>query len=338
MRDATGAIVNHIMLVRDRTYEMGLEKRLRQAEKLEAIGVLAGGVAHDFNNILTPILLNTEMILADIPWRHPLRRPLADVVRASERARDLVRQLLTFSRQGELTVSELPLTPLVRETVRLIRGMVDARVEIRPKVSDRPLIIEGDPAQIHQVLMNLCLNAAQAMPDGGVMEVGLAAVAAPPRPRGGAGAAGLPLSRLAPGPYVRLWVSDTGHGMAPDICERNLRAVFHHQAAGPGHGHGAGRRARHRQKLRRRDTGDERARPGKPVRGLPAAVAPAGRRRRQLRGVSSSSYSRQPGPSKCHHSEGSGSKPCRAMAASRSLALARGGRIAAGVSRGGPFR
>ncbi len=238
VRDASGQIVNHILLVRDITYETGLEKRLRQVEKLEAIGVLAGGVAHDFNNLLTPILLNTEMILADIPWRDPLRKPLADVVRASERARDLVRQLLTFSRQGELTVGPLPLPPLVKETVKLARGMAEARVDIRQQISELALTILADPAQIHQVLMNLCLNAAQAMPEGGVMEVGLAAVPEPPRPGAASIAAGLPLTELAEGPYARLWVSDTGHGMPPDIAERIFEPFFTTKRPGQGTGMG----------------------------------------------------------------------------------------------------
>lgn len=238
VRDASGQIANSILLVRDMTYEMGLEKRLRQVEKLEAIGVLAGGVAHDFNNILTPILLNTEMILADIPWRDPLRKPLADVVRASERARDLVRQLLTFSRQGELTVGPLPLNSLVKETIKLIRGMVDGRIDIRSRISELALTIEADPAQIHQVITNLCMNAAQAMPGGGVMEVGLAAVPEPPRPTGAGIAAGTPQPDLAEGPYARLWVSDTGHGMAPDICERIFEPFFTTKRPGQGTGMG----------------------------------------------------------------------------------------------------
>ncbi|EFL52754.1 PAS/PAC sensor signal transduction histidine kinase [Solidesulfovibrio fructosivorans JJ]] len=238
VRDAAGQITNHIMLVRDMTYEMGLEKRLRQVEKLEAIGVLAGGVAHDFNNILTPILLNTEMILADIPWKDPLRKPLADVVRASERARDLVRQLLTFSRQGELTVGPLPLNPLVKETLKLARGMIEKRVEIRQRVSELALTIEADPAQIHQVLMNLCLNAAQAMPEGGVLEVGLLAIPEPPRPLGPCLAAGTPLTELPPGPYAKLWVSDTGHGMTADICDRIFEPFFTTKKPGQGTGMG----------------------------------------------------------------------------------------------------
>ena len=238
VRDSAGEVVNHILLVRDMTYELELERRLRQSEKLEAIGVLAAGVAHDFNNILTPILLNTEMILADIAPDHPLHSPLADVVRASERARDLVRQLLAFSRQGEITASELPIGPLVKETIKLIRGMVDARVEVRQKVPDAPLCVRADPAQIHQVLVNLCLNAAQAMPEGGVMEVGLAAVPAPPRPESGVIAAGTPLTRLNPGPYVRVWVADTGYGLAADIAERVFEPFFTTKMPGQGTGMG----------------------------------------------------------------------------------------------------
>ena len=238
VRDSSGIVVNYILLVRDMTYELGLERRLRQAEKLEAIGVLAGGVAHDFNNILTPILLNTEMILSDMPPDNPLRQPLGDVVRASERARDLVRQLLTFSRQGERTVGELTLGPLVKETVKLLRGSIPAGVELSLRVPDAPLCVTADPTQMHQVLTNLCLNAAQSMPGGGVLEVGLAAVSAPPQPKSGTIAAGAPLARLAPGQYARLWVSDVGHGMPAGIVERIFEPFFTTKKPGQGTGMG----------------------------------------------------------------------------------------------------
>jgi PAS domain S-box-containing protein len=238
VRDAEAAVVNHILLVRDMTYELDLERRLRQAEKLEAIGVLAAGVAHDFNNILTPILLNTEMILADLPELHPVRTPLTDVVRASERARDLVRQLLAFSRQGEITLSDLPLSPLVKETAKLVRGMAPAGVAIGLHIGEGELCVRADPAQMHQVLVNLCLNGVQAMEAGGRLDVGLDVVDAPPRPEAGGIAAGAPLGSLPPGPYVRLWVADTGYGMALEVAERVFEPFFTTKKPGQGTGMG----------------------------------------------------------------------------------------------------
>jgi PAS domain S-box-containing protein len=238
VRDAAGQVVNHILLVRDMTYELDLERRLRQAEKLEAIGVLAAGVAHDFNNILTPILLNSELVLCDLPVLHPLRKPLSDVVLASERARDLVRQLLAFSRQGEIAVSDLPLAPLVKETAKLVRGMAPAGVELRLDVAGGPYCVRADPAQMHQVLVNLCLNGVQAMPGGGRLEVGLAQADGPPQPVSGGIVAGAPLTTLAAGPYVRLWVEDAGHGMAPEVAERVFEPFFTTKKPGQGTGMG----------------------------------------------------------------------------------------------------
>lgn len=238
VRDTAGQVVNHILLVRDMTYELDLERRLRQAEKLEAIGVLAAGVAHDFNNILTPILLNSELVLSDLPVLHPLRKPLSDVVLASERARELVRQLLAFSRQGEIAVSDLPLAPLVKETAKLVRGMAPAGVELKLEIGGEPYCVRADPAQMHQVLVNLCLNGVQAMVGGGRLEVGLAPVGGPPRPESGGIAAGAPLTTLAAGPYVRLWVEDTGHGMAPEVAERVFEPFFTTKKPGQGTGMG----------------------------------------------------------------------------------------------------
>ncbi len=238
VRDTAGQVVNHILLVRDMTYELDLERRLRQAEKLEAIGVLAAGVAHDFNNILTPILLNSELVLADLPVLHPLRKPLSDVVLASERARDLVRQLLAFSRQGEISVADLPLAPLVKETAKLVRGMAPAGVELQLEIGAEPYCVRADPAQMHQVLVNLCLNGVQSMAGGGRLEVGLAPVDGPPRPESGGIAAGAPLTSLAAGPYVRLWVEDTGHGMAPEVAERVFEPFFTTKKPGQGTGMG----------------------------------------------------------------------------------------------------
>ncbi len=235
IRDEKNHIINHVVLARDVTYEIELEKRLRQAEKLEAVGVLAAGVAHDFNNILTPILLNTEVALADLPENHPLSKPLGDVYAASEKARDLVKQLLTFSRSRGRTAAPFPLAPLVKENVKLLRGMVDEDVEILDEIAEEDLVVKADPAQIHQVVMNLGVNAAQAMrPGGGRMWVVLARkiVAAAEARRG-----------LRPGAYAELAVRDTGHGMDPEVARRVFEPFF--TTKGPGRGMGMGLAAVH---------------------------------------------------------------------------------------------
>jgi len=145
---------------------------------------------------------------------------------------------LTFSRQGELTVGPLPLTPLVKETIKLARGMVDRRVDIRQRVSELDLIVEADPAQMHQVLMNLCLNAAQAMPTGGIWKWGWPPYRNRPGPMTPASPPDCPWPRWRRGPYAKLWVSDRGHGMAPDICERIFEPFFTTKQPGQGTGMG----------------------------------------------------------------------------------------------------
>jgi len=234
IRDELGHIRNHVMLVRDMTYEVDLEKRLRQSEKLEAIGVLAGGIAHDFNNILTPILLNSEMALSDLPEDHYLKKPLTDVVQASERARDLVKQILTFSRQRGRHSAPLSLTPLVKETLKLLGGMVEADVQIVPVIPDKDIVIRADPVQMHQVLMNLCLNASQAMREaGGQLTVALDEISFEDVP-----AASGPWLSQPQGRYARIVVTDTGHGMDQEVAERIFEPFFTTKRPGQGTGMG----------------------------------------------------------------------------------------------------
>jgi PAS domain S-box-containing protein len=249
IRDEAGRVCNHVVLVRDVTHETRLERRLRQAEKLEAIGVLAGGIAHDFNNILTPILLNTEVALSDLEPEHPLRRPLADVVDAAERARDLVKQILAFSRREDAEKTLLILNPLVKETVKMARGMTPGNVAVSADVSERSMAIRADPAQVHQVLVNLCMNAAHSMaPDGGTLSVGLEVVEAEGRGGGifpdaadGSDESG-EMARIAPdlppGRYAALSVRDTGHGMERSIMERIFEPFFTTKPPGQGTGMG----------------------------------------------------------------------------------------------------
>ncbi|QLA18765.1 PAS domain-containing sensor histidine kinase [Desulfolutivibrio sulfoxidireducens] len=252
IRDESGKICNHVILVRDVTHETRLEKRLRQAEKLEAIGVLAGGIAHDFNNILTPILLNAEVALADLEPADPMRRPLTDVVDAAGRARDLVKQILAFSRREDRERSLLILNPLVKETVKLVGGMVDGNIAVIADISERNIAIRADPSQIHQVVTNLCMNAAYAMsPGGGTLTIGLEVVeneeagrreTGPAFVPGGAadvaGGRDRPIPDLPPGRYAGLSVRDTGHGMDRSTVERIFEPFFTTKPPGQGTGMG----------------------------------------------------------------------------------------------------
>jgi len=208
-----------------------MEARLRQAQKMEAIGTLAGGIAHDFNNILAAIIGYAELTLADIPpWaRH--RNNIEQVIRAGERASDLVKQILSFSRQTEHERRPIEIRPVVKETLKLLRASLPSTIEIRNQVSARQSPVLADPTQIHQVLMNLCTNAAQAMKDrDGLLTVSLDEVDLGPEAAAG--------PELKPGRYLKLTVSDTGPGIDPAIIERIFEPYFTTKKPGEGTGMG----------------------------------------------------------------------------------------------------
>ncbi|MCF8085000.1 MAG: response regulator, partial [Deltaproteobacteria bacterium] len=211
-----------------------LETQLRRSQKMEAIGTLAGGIAHDFNNILMPLLLNAEMALEDLPEASPLKTNLQEVLKAGNRARDLVKQILAFSRQNQEQRSPLHVGPIVKEALKLLRSTLPSTIEIRQEMDITPGrdTIRADPTQIHQVLMNLCTNAFHAMQDqGGTLTVGLTHVPigddADPALRG-----------LNPGTYVKLTVGDTGGGMSPDIRDRIFEPYYTTKGKGEGTGLG----------------------------------------------------------------------------------------------------
>jgi signal transduction histidine kinase/ActR/RegA family two-component response regulator len=218
-------------LSRDVAERRRLEERMAQGRKMEALGTLAGGIAHDFNNILGVIMGYAEMIRDGAADGSGLKRRASEIVTAGDRARDLVTQILNFSRQGPQVKTSVKPATLVRETLTLLRSAIPAGVEVRVEGDDPGLSVIGDPTQLRQVVLNLCSNAAQAMRQGGgALTVALSRAEEPgpsPPPELG-GAAG----------YLRLSVSDTGPGMEPEVLGRIFDPFFTTKKPGEGTGLG----------------------------------------------------------------------------------------------------
>jgi two-component system, cell cycle sensor histidine kinase and response regulator CckA len=212
-----------------------LEEQLLQAQKMEAIGTLAGGIAHDFNNILSGIMGYTELaLLRHIPPGNPAKEYLEEVLRSADRARDLVAQIMTFSRQHEQKRIPMEMSPIIKEALKLLRASLPTTIEIRQQIaSSMEPVVLADPIQVHQVIMNLCTNAAHAMKDrGGVLDVSLNPVRYSPE-------ALLPHPDLQSGvEYQVLVVRDTGHGMDREVMDRIFDPFFTTKKVGEGTGLG----------------------------------------------------------------------------------------------------
>jgi signal transduction histidine kinase len=210
----------------------GFEAQLREVQKMESIGTLAGGIAHDFNNILGAILGNVTLAREEVGPGHPAQMSLEEIHKASLRARNLVQQILAFSRRAPQELQTQALRPVVEETRKLLRHTLPAGVEIEVGFADAPLHVHADATQLQQVLMNLCTNAWQAMPQGsGRIRIGLEPVTLGQgeKPRVG---------RLPPGHYAHLWVSDTGRGMDAATRDRIFEPFFTTKPVGQGTGLG----------------------------------------------------------------------------------------------------
>ncbi len=210
-----------------------LEEQLRQAQKMEAIGTLAGGIAHDFNNILAAILGYAEMVKRSLPeGAGSAKSDIQEVLRAGMRARDLVKQILTFSRKSGEERSLISLTPIVREALKFLRASIPASIEIREDIDPECGSVLADPTNIHQIVVNLCTNAFHAMePAGGVLTVVMKNVELGVEDLAGE-------DDIQPGQYVLLSVRDTGQGMAPEILSRIFDPYFTTKGVGKGSGLG----------------------------------------------------------------------------------------------------
>ncbi len=215
-----GRFLGAVGLFEDVTERQRLENQIRQSQKLEAIGTLAGGIAHDFNNILMAIIGFAELAQMSALKDQDARANIGEVLKAAHRARGLVKQILTFSRQEKQELKPIPVGPIVAETLKFLRSSLPATIDIRTNFNARTARVLADPTQIHQTVMNLCTNAGHAMRDaGGVLTVGLDEVRLED-----ADITSYP--DLTPGPYVRLTVSDTGHGMPPETLARIFEPFF----------------------------------------------------------------------------------------------------------------
>jgi PAS domain S-box-containing protein len=226
-KEAAGMVVNLV----DITEAKRLESKFQAVQRIESLGILAGGIAHDFNNILASIIGYTELALDIAKKGTQQREHLKEVLIAGNRATDLVKQILTFSRQANQEQKPVQIKLIVKEALKLLRASIPSTIAIEQKIQSTALLM-GDATQIHQVVMNLCTNASHSMLDkGGVLTVNLS---------------DLELnsefisrhSDLSPGSYIMLTITDTGHGMPPEVLEKIFDPFFTTKEKGEGTGMG----------------------------------------------------------------------------------------------------
>ena len=207
-----------------------IEAKLQQAKKMEAIGTLAGGIAHDFNNVLYSIIGYTELTMDDMPEGSLAKKNLKEVLKAAMRAKDMVQQILVFSSKDDTQKKPIKIQPVVKEDLKLLRASIPANIEIRQSIDEDCGPVLAASTQIHQMVMNLATNAYQAMQEKGglleltLMEEEIGSDDSDPD--------------LHPGTYLKLTVSDTGHGMDNVVMEKIFDPYF--STKGPGKGAGMG--------------------------------------------------------------------------------------------------
>ena len=220
IRDDQGTPVGMMAIARDLTREKELERRLRHSQKMEAIGTLAGGIAHDFNNLLYIIQGNTELAILNAPEGSEVLDFLKEIRSAGDRATNLVRQILDFSRQGETVTRPVRLQPVLEEALSFLRATLPKTIEIRSTIDPHCGMVLIEESRFHQVIVNLGANALQAMRErGGLLEISLSRISIPENLME-------EFADLDPGDYAHLVVRDTGHGMTESVRERIFEPYF----------------------------------------------------------------------------------------------------------------
>jgi PAS domain S-box-containing protein len=231
-QDTEGNPVGIVVNLRDVSNQKKMEIQLQQAQKMESIGTLAGGIAHDFNNILGIIIGNTELAIDDVSEKHPARLSLDEIQKASLRARDVVHQLLSFSRKTELKRKPINITNVIKESLKLIRASIPSNIDILQTLPGDIDTISADTTQINQVIINLCTNAAHAMQyEGGTLEVSLKNMKIDED-------SATNYDNFQAGSYVNLMVKDNGQGISQEDIDRIFDPYFTTKEMGKGTGLG----------------------------------------------------------------------------------------------------
>ena len=225
-----GSITGYEGVIRDISERKHLEAQLRQSQKMEGIGTLAGGIAHEFNNILGIIIGNTELAIDDVPEWNPAKESLKEIRKASMRAKDVVRHILSFARKTPAQRKPIQISTIIRDSLKLMRASIPTTIEIRQNISCGSEMILADPTEINQILMNLCTNSVHALSEEtGVLEVNLENEKLKVKNEE---------LGLEAGRYVKLTVKDTGSGIEPKIMDRIFDPYFTTKDIGEGTGMG----------------------------------------------------------------------------------------------------
>ena len=230
-KDQNGKPIGCVINLRDISYQKKMEAQLQHAQKMEAIGTLAGGIAHDFNNMLVPLVGFAEMLKNDLPVDSPLQGHVDGIFHAYLRLKDLVKQILAFSRQSDQDLKPIKLQTIVKEVIKLLRSSIPTTIDIRQNIDPDCGVVIADPTQVHQIVMNLATNAYHAMEEtGGGLKVTLKQVQLDTDQA--------LLSKLVPGEYALLTVSDTGVGIEKDVMDKIFDPYFTTKEIGKGTGLG----------------------------------------------------------------------------------------------------